>query len=135
MTEGPLTARDVKYTFESLLNGSLVSPKSSTFQLIQSIETPDEHTIVFRLKEPFAGFLWNLTNGGIGIVPYGSGKDFQRNPVGSGPYRFVSYSHEEELLLEANLDYFGGLPRRRPHPVYGHSGLHNPGFGITKGIH
>ena len=106
----PLTSRDVKYTFESLLNGSLVSPKSSTFQLIQAMETPDEHTIFFRLKEPFAGFLWNLTNGGIGIVPYGSGKDFQRNPVGSGPYRFVSYSHEEELLLEANPAYFGGPP-------------------------
>lgn len=111
-----LTSRDVKYTFESLLNGSLVSPKSSTFQLIQSMETPDEHTIFFRLKEPFAGFLWNLTNGGIGIVPHGSGKDFQHKPVGSGPYRFVSYSHEEELLLEANPDYFGDS-LSRPHPV------------------
>jgi peptide/nickel transport system substrate-binding protein len=106
----PLTSRDVKYTFESLLNGSLVSPKSSTFQLIQSMATPDEHTIFFRLKEPFAGFLWNLTNGGIGIVPHGAGKDFQHKPIGSGPYRFLSYSHEEELLLEANSDYFGGAP-------------------------
>src|SRR5580765_2101913 len=74
------------------------------------METPDERTIFFRLKEPFAGFLWNLTNGGIGIVPHGSSKDFQHKPIGSGPYRFVSYSHEEELLLEANSDYFGETP-------------------------
>jgi len=106
----PLTSQDVKYTFDSLRDGSLVSPKASTFQLIRSMETPDELTIVFRLKEPYAGFLWNLTNGGIGIVPNGSGKDFQRNPIGSGPYRFISYSHEEELLLEANRDYFRGAP-------------------------
>lgn len=41
----PLTSRDMKYTFESLLNGSLISPKFSTFHLIQTMETPDEHTI------------------------------------------------------------------------------------------
>ncbi|MFN8005645.1 MAG: ABC transporter substrate-binding protein [Terriglobia bacterium] len=106
----PLTSFDVKYTFDSLLNGSLVSPKASTFRIIRSMETPDDHSITFHLREPSAGFLWNLTNGGIGVVPRRSGNDFQRHPIGTGPYRFVSFMHEESLLLETNSDYFGGKP-------------------------
>ncbi len=105
-----LTARDVRFTLLSLLDGTLTSPKTSTYRVIDRIEAPDEQTVEFYLKEPNAAFLWNLTNGGIGVVPEGSGKNFQLKPVGTGPFRFVSYAHEEEVLLEANPDYFGGCP-------------------------
>lgn len=109
-----LTSRDVRHTIQSLLDGAITSPKTSTYRIIDRIETPDEKTVVFRLKEPNAAFLWNLTNGGIGIVPEDAGADFQKKPVGTGPFRFVSYAHEEEVILEANPDYFGGcttMPR------------------------
>ena len=105
-----LTARDVRFTLLSLLDGTLISPKTSTYRVIDRIEAPDEQTVEFYLKEPNAAFLWNLTNGGVGVVPEGSGKDFQLKPVGTGPFRFVSYAHEEEVLLDANPDYFGGCP-------------------------
>jgi peptide/nickel transport system substrate-binding protein len=108
-----LSSHDVRYTLQSMLDGLITSPKASTYRVIERIETPDDKTIVFQLKEPNAAFLWNLTNGGIGIVPEGAGSDFSKKPVGTGPYRFVSYAHEEEVILEANPDYFRGPPAVR----------------------
>lgn len=105
-----LTSRDVKYTFLSLLDGNLVTAKSSTYRVIDLIETPDDYCVVFHLKEPYASFLWNLTNGAIGIVPEGAPIDFYRRPIGTGPFRFVSYAHEEEIVLEANGNYFDRAP-------------------------
>ena len=100
-------------TLQSLLDGLITSPKTSTYRIIERIEVPDDKTIVFHLKEPNAAFLWNLTNGGIGIVPEGAGSDFQKKPIGTGPFRFVSYAHEEEVVLAADPDYFRGPPTVR----------------------
>ena len=76
----PLTARDVKWTFDSLISGKLRSAKASTYAPVDRIDAPDDYTVVFHLKEPFASLLWNLSDGAIGIVPYGSGEDFNRHP-------------------------------------------------------
>ncbi len=105
-----LTSRDVQYTFSSILDGSLSSAKASTYRIIERIETPDPYCVVFRLKEPNASFLWNLTNGAIGIIPNDAPPDFGRYPVGTGPFRFVSYSNEEQVVLEKNPDYFESPP-------------------------
>jgi peptide/nickel transport system substrate-binding protein len=51
-----VTARDVVYTFRTLLNGSVTTTKAGTFRLVESVEAMDEHTVVFRLKEPFLPF-------------------------------------------------------------------------------
>jgi peptide/nickel transport system substrate-binding protein len=107
----PLTSRDVRYTFESLLNGEIRSPKSSSFARIESIESPDDRTITITLKEAYASFLWNLTQGAIGIVPEGAGPDLGRSPVGSGPFRFVRAAQDEGVLLAGNPDYWGTAPR------------------------
>src|SRR5215813_589548 len=64
----PLTAKDVAFTFRSILDGTVRTPKLGTFERIQSIEVPDPYTVVFHLKEVFAPFLWNLTGGAIGII-------------------------------------------------------------------
>ena len=106
-----VTARDVVYTFRTLLNGSVTTTKAGTFRLIESVDAPDEHTVLFRLKEPFAPFLSNLTRGGIGIVPEGSPPNVASNPVGSGPFKFVRYIPDGEIVLERNDAYYG----RKPH--------------------
>src|SRR5271166_107916 len=102
-----LTARDVKWTFDSLMSGQLRSAKASTYAPVDRVEAPDDYTVTFRLKQPFAPLLWNLSDGAIGIVPYGSGEDFNRHPIGSGPFRFISAQQDKEVVIERNSGYWG----------------------------
>jgi peptide/nickel transport system substrate-binding protein len=107
----PLTAADVKFTFDSILSGAVQTPKRGAFRVVASVEAPDAATVVFRLREPFASFLWNLVRPAVGIVPAGSGAGVAQHPVGTGPFRFVIARQDEEVVLERNPDYFAGAPR------------------------
>ena len=104
----PLTSADVKYTFDSLLSPALKSPIRGAVDKITSIDTPDSRTVVFRAREPFYSFIGNLP--AIGIIPEGAGTEMISAPVGSGPYRFVSYQEGSAVQLEANPNYWGGAP-------------------------
>src|SRR2546426_8303930 len=64
----PLTSRDVKWTFDSLLQGKILSTKAATYRLVDRVDAPDDYTIVFHLKEAFAALLWNLSGGAVGVV-------------------------------------------------------------------
>ena len=114
----PLTSADVKYTFDSILNGSVKTPKRGAFRIVESVSAPDDATVVFRLKEPFASFLWNLARPSVGIVPRprGATENPAAHPIGSGPFRFVFSKQDEEVVLERAPDYFrervkGFIPR------------------------
>jgi peptide/nickel transport system substrate-binding protein len=107
----PLTARDVKWTFDSVINGTVISAKTSTFKLVSSVEAPDDHTVVFRLREPYATLLWNVSDGAMGIVPYGSGKDFNQHLNGTGPFKFVSAVQDGEVVIARNETYWGDHAR------------------------
>jgi len=106
-----LSARDVKWSFDSLLQGKVKSAKAATYRFVDRIEAPDDRTVIFRLKEPSATLLWNLSGDAMGIVPYGSGGEAAAHPVGSGPFRFVSAQLDKEVVIERNPDYWGGRPR------------------------
>jgi len=106
-----LTSRDVKWTFDSLLQGKVLTTKSSAYRFVDHVEAPDDYTVVFRLKEPFATLLWNLSDGAMGIVPYGSGAEISSHPIGSGPFRFVSAEQDKEVVIERNDVYWGDKAR------------------------
>jgi peptide/nickel transport system substrate-binding protein len=106
-----LTSRDVKWTFDSLLGSKIRSTKSAAYRLVDHIDAPDDLTIVFHLKQPFATLLWNLSDGAIGIVPYGTLSEMSDHPIGSGPFRFVSAEPDKEVVLERNDNYWGEKAR------------------------
>jgi peptide/nickel transport system substrate-binding protein len=106
----PLTSKDVKWTLDSVLNGTIRTTKTAPYKPISSIETRDETTVIVHLKEPDVSLLWNLSEGAIGIVPAGSGPEFNHHPIGSGPFRFVSQDQDKEVVLERDENYRGVKP-------------------------
>ena len=103
----PLTSRDVKWTFDSLLQGRIRSTKAAVYRFVDRIDAPDDYTVVFHMKEPSATLLWNLSDGAVGIVPYGSGNEMSVHPIGSGPFKFVSAETDKEVIIERNDGYWG----------------------------
>jgi peptide/nickel transport system substrate-binding protein len=102
-----LTSRDVKWTFDSLLQGKIRSTKAAVYRFVDHIDDPDDATVVFHMKEQDATLLWNLSDGAIGIVPEGSGEEMSRQPIGSGPFQFVSAETDRDVTVERNDEYWG----------------------------
>lgn len=102
----PVTVADVKYSIDTCagLNGG--EPVISAFSNVESVETPDEKTIVITLKESSSSFLAILGTVEAAIVP-ADAADLQTNPVGTGPYRFVSRSLQENVVLQRFDEYWG----------------------------
>jgi peptide/nickel transport system substrate-binding protein len=105
-----LTSADVKCTFDFILNPANKSPKRGGFRMIEKIETPGPLTVVFHLREPYASLLWNLIPSAAGIVPANAAPDFSRHPIGTGPFRFVRQSQDDEVILTRNENYFATVP-------------------------
>lgn len=112
----PLTSTDCKYTFDQIIS-TKSAPAATTLLAIKSVEAPDDHTVVFKLKQPSASLLGFVGWYGIFILPAHiyQGTDWTKNPanqkpVGSGPFKFVKYTPGSTIELEANMDYWGEGP-------------------------
>jgi peptide/nickel transport system substrate-binding protein len=104
----PVTAEDVKWTYDSLMQMPS-SAKKSGYSAVDRIETPDAKTVIFRLKEPNGGIFDNLT---LGILPKGADTNvYKTRPVGAGPYKVVSFKTDESVELEAFDGWHGGAPK------------------------
>jgi peptide/nickel transport system substrate-binding protein len=106
-----LTAKDVVYTYENILDPESGSPWRGAFQLVRSVKALDPYTVEFVLREATGSFLVNLV--AVRIVPSGAGRELRERPVGTGPYQFVRYLVDDRLELKAFPEYFEGLPRNR----------------------
>jgi peptide/nickel transport system substrate-binding protein len=107
----PLTSRDVKWTLDSILDGTVMSIKASSYATLASVEAPDPLTLTIHLKKPDPALLWNLCDGAFGVVPYRSGRDFGMHPIGSGPFRFTSQEQDKEVVIDRNPDSWQPQPR------------------------
>jgi peptide/nickel transport system substrate-binding protein/oligopeptide transport system substrate-binding protein len=77
---------------------------------VPGIAVPDDSTIVFTLTEPLNIFPKLLAMPVAAVVPTPAPARFGQAPVGSGPWRFVSWSHDDAIVLARNPDYWGGPP-------------------------
>lgn len=104
-----LTAEDVKYTFESILNPDFLSPHRKSYEKIKTIVVIDKYIVKFILSESYAPFLINMT---MGIVPKDDAekakRDFTIRPIGTGPFVFERWIADERIELKRNADYFEG---------------------------
>ena len=113
----PFTAADVKFTFEQLLLKYHARTRASMAPALAGVDAPDDSTVVFRFRRPYAPLLQQLDVSEAPILPEHvyAGSDPLRNPanlapVGTGPYRFASYTAHSEIRYTANRDYFRGVP-------------------------
>ena len=104
----PLTAADVKYTYESILDSKSLSPKRGLLRPLESIEQTGSHQLRFRLRAPHAPFIEQFT---MGIVPAGAGNALHRPPPGTGPFRLEALESGEKVTLSAYSSYWQGRPR------------------------
>ena len=111
----PLTSADVKFTFEVIKNEANGSENISNYEEIISIETPDAKTIIFALDAPNAAMPDYLT---MGILPKHllDGKniiedEFNRKPVGAGPYKFISWEMGQSITMEKFDGFCLGTPK------------------------
>ncbi|HEV2528312.1 MAG TPA: ABC transporter substrate-binding protein [Thermomicrobiales bacterium] len=112
----PFTSADVKYTLEQIV-ASESAPAAALISAVASVDTPDDHTAVVNLSQQSSSVLGFLAWYGIFILPAHiyEGTDWatneaNNNPVGTGPFRFASYSPGQSYEIEANLEYWGEGP-------------------------
>jgi peptide/nickel transport system substrate-binding protein len=116
----PFNAEAVKFDFDRMLVKD--SPYYDTgpfplaffFSAVKETKVIDDMTVQFTLNAPYAPFLSNLAYPtGLLISPAAVkkyGKDVGRHPVGTGPYKFVSWQSNTSVTLEKNADYWDGAP-------------------------
>ncbi|WP_342601158.1 ABC transporter substrate-binding protein [Psychrobacillus sp. FSL H8-0483] len=110
----PFKSKDVKWTIDTIIKekGFIVNQLGT----VESIETPDDNTVVINLTEPNAAILSILSGAKIMPSHLYEGTDWvtnpaNKNPIGTGPFKLAKHNRGVSVVLEANKDYFEGPPK------------------------
>jgi peptide/nickel transport system substrate-binding protein len=113
----PVTAHDFKFTYEAIAAEAVETPRKSNVELIESIETPDDYTVVVTFSEVKCDGLSDL---GLGILPsHLYAEDFsdimtsaqnEAPSVSAGPFTFNQWVRDDNVTLLGNDSYFKGAP-------------------------
>jgi len=102
----PVTAADVRATYEAIRDPALGSPKRAALEPLVRIETPASDVVVMQLTEPTPSF---LDETGLAIVPAAQARGPER-PLGAGPFRIVETKVAEHVVLEPSQAFHRGVP-------------------------
>jgi peptide/nickel transport system substrate-binding protein len=116
----PLTAADVAFTYRAIMDPANKTASDEAYRRIASLTTPDSHTVVVTLREPWSGAVRELfaqADYVYGILPRHAfrgtlvtGTPWEGAAFGSGPFRVVSWRRSDQIVLEAN-PYFRPRPK------------------------
>jgi peptide/nickel transport system substrate-binding protein len=109
------TSKDVKFTLDTILNPKTKSGTKWILDTIESVETPDDYTVIIKTKAPDGMLLYRL-----GIFSVISSKEYvekagldqaRKFPIGTGPFKFIKHIPGKEYILESNKNYWRpGIP-------------------------
>lgn len=106
-TDGtPLTAKDVAFTYNNVKEKSSVND----FTMLKDAVAVDDTTVEFHMETPFS--IWPYTMAIVGIVPeHAYDENYGQNPIGSGRYVMKQWDKGQQVIFEANPDYYGEAPK------------------------
>lgn len=111
----PFTADAVKKTMQRALDPKVNSPRASNFSMVKEVKAVDNYTVQFILDYPYAPILSILaSNEGSILSPKAIAEHsdtLAKNPVGTGPFKFQSWTPGQEMILAKNDSYWGDIPK------------------------
>ena len=108
----PFTADDVVALFTRMADPATIAPVKSQYEMVEKVTAADPQTVVFDLKFPYGGFADILSDRQVKITPRAQAANLATHPVGTGPFKFVSYAPGDRLVLTRFDDYYeAGLPK------------------------
>jgi peptide/nickel transport system substrate-binding protein len=108
----PMTAADVKYSYDYLADPKSGSPGAGDFQTVHEIVAVDDHTVEFHLSKPNAALPMTVTNKYGGVIPkdyfaaQNAGPAMNQRSVGTGPFKLKAYQPNSMLALERHAGYW-----------------------------
>jgi peptide/nickel transport system substrate-binding protein len=98
------TADDVIFSFNRITNPDFPGADASSLSMVESVEAPDEQTVVFKLQFPFSAFLTKLEQ--LWVLPNDPTLDFEQQLVGTGPFKFVEWVSGDHITLARFENYW-----------------------------
>lgn len=109
----PLSADDIAFTLGLHQDPEVRSSEMTTAQKVDGVDVVDDHTVVFRLEEPWLGFP-TLLAGPVGeVIPQQAyeattPEEWAVSPIGAGPFVLDEYIPDQNTVMQPNPDYYGG---------------------------